>query len=374
MKVLIVGAGFAGTTFARILADNTNCEILVIDQRDHIGGNCYTYEDKQTGITMHKYGPHIFHTADKETWDFINRFTKFNNYRHKVYANAFNKIFSLPINLHTINQFYNSTFSPKEAEEFIKKVALEDRKKQNIIEPSNFEEQAIYLLGSALYSVFFKFYTRKQWGRDPKNLSASILKRLPVRFTYENFYYKDDEYTGIPIEGYTKIFENMLDDPKIKVELNSNFNVYNKDDFDYIIYTGPIDEFFDYKLGRLEYRTLFFKNEYYDWDYQGTSVMNYTDLDYNFTRITEHKYFTPEKNFNQTVITKEFPEEDNGKFPIYPINDEKNNQIYVKYEKLKNEIKNVIFVGRLANYRYYDMDQVIISSMKKAKEFIKGIS
>ncbi len=372
MKVLIVGSGFGGSVFSNLLANSdTNCEILVIDKRSHLGGNCFTYTDKPTGIEVHKYGPHIFHTNDDDVWNYINKFTEFNDYKHKVKINTFNNIYSFPINLHTINQLYTSTFTPKEAEEFVKNIAKEYCKKFDIIEPKNFEEQVISLVGYNMYNVFYRFYTKKQWERDPKDLPASIAKRIPVRFNYDDTYFNNAKYQGIPKNGYTEIFKNMLNHKNIRIELETNFSIYKSQKFDYIIYTGPIDEYFDYRFGKLDYRTVSWINEYADGDYQGTSIINYADMDYPWTRIIEHKYFTPEKKFNMTIISKEYSKEDDGSAPCYPIRDEKNIEIYNKYEELAKKEKNVIFIGRLAQYRYYDMDQVIAMSMKKYKEFIK---
>ena len=372
-KILIIGSGLAGSVFANLLAKTNKFEIKIIDKRNHIGGNCYTYKDQITGINIHAYGAHIFHTNDEYVWNFINKFTKFNDYKHKVKSNSFNKIYSLPINLHTINQYYGTIFNSKEAEEFIKKIANEDKKRFNIIEPKNFEEQAISMIGNSLYNVFFKFYTIKQWERDPKTLPASILKRLPLRFNYNDTYFHNAKFQGIPENGYTEIFEKLLDNKNIKIELNTNYLVYKNEKFDYIIYTGPIDEYYDYKFGKLEYRTIYFQNEIHDGDYQGTSVINYTDLDYPWTRIIEHKYFdTINKNkFKQTFISKEYSKEDDGTNPYYPIRDEKNLNIFRQYKSLADSEENTIFVGRLAQYQYYDMDQVIASTIKKFNEFIK---
>lgn len=370
-KVLVVGAGFAGSVFANLLAQTDKYEILVIDKRNHIAGNAYTYKDQITGITVHAYGAHIFHTNDEDTWNFINQFTSFTPYKHKVKSNSFNKIYSLPINLHTINQYYGTTFGPAEAQEFIKKVASEDVKRKGINEPQNFEEQAISMIGSSLYNTFFKFYTIKQWERDPKTLPASILKRLPLRFNYNDTYFHNAKYQGIPEDGYTKIFENMLNHKNIKIETNTNFSVYKDQEFDYIIYTGAIDEYYDYKFGKLEYRTIEFQNEIHEGDYQGTSVVNYTDLDFPWTRIIEHKHFDLKNKFNQTFISKEYAKEDFGQNPYYPIRDEKNLNIFRQYKSMADKEENIIFVGRLAQYQYYDMDQVIASTIKKFNEFIK---
>ena len=373
MKILIVGSGLAGATFANLLSENVDCEILVIDKKRHIGGNCYSYKEQITGIEVHNYGPHIFHTNDDDVWNYLNRFTQFNNYKHRAKVNTFNQIFSLPINLHTINQLYSSTFSPKEAEEFIKKVAKEDIDRIEVTEPSNFEEYAISIVGNNMYHVFYKFYTEKQWGRKCKDLPMSIIKRLPVRFNYDDTYFNNAKYQGIPVNGYTEMIKNMLDNKKIKIELETNFSVYKSSKFDYIIYTGPIDEYFDKQFGKLDYRSSYWKNEIHDGDYQGTSIINYADMDFNWTRIIEHKYFTPEKKFEKTFISKEFSKEDEGENPSYPIRDQRNIEIYNKYEELTKDLKNVIFVGRLAQYRYYDMDQVVASATKKFNEFKKGL-
>jgi UDP-galactopyranose mutase len=363
---LIVGAGFAGATFARCAAD-AGFTVHIIDKRDHIGGNCFSYKDEETGIEVHKYGPHIFHTNSKEIWDFINRFTTFNHYTHRVKANYNGEIFSLPINLHTINQFYRKAFSPKEAEDFIESL----RVKKNKVE--NFEDYILSSLGEDLYKAFFRDYTIKQWGIEPKQIPISTAKRLPIRFNYDDNYF-NDIFQGIPADGYTKIFERMLHHDKIQIRLKSSFEEYKENwrkNYRYLVYTGSIDEYFDYEFGYLPYRTVYFE-EIRGKEIIGTSVMNFTDMKYNFTRIHEHKWFTPNIKFSNSIAFKEFSDmTDSRKNPYYPIRNLLNDKILKNYWDMAKYESNVLFIGRLAEYRYYDMDQVIGSSLSKFKKFFK---
>ncbi len=355
---VIVGSGFFGATFARIATDNGKT-CLVIDSRNHIGGNAYS--ENIDGIEVHKYGPHIFHTNDDDIWNFINRFTQFNNYIHTPKAIANGRVYSLPFNMHTFSEMWNCT-SPSQALEIINSQRFDGN-------PTNLEEQALSLVGKDIYELLIKGYTAKQWCKDPKELPAFIIKRLPLRFTFDNNYF-NDKYQGIPIEGYTKIFENMLNG--IEVKLNVNY-FENKEYFDSlgkkIVFTGKIDEYFDYEFGELEYRTLDFVHETHNTDnYQGISQMNYCDMNVPWTRIVEHKHFNKSK-VNHTIITKELPTVwSKDKIPYYPINDTLNQLKYQKYRDKADTLNNVIFGGRLSEYRYMDMHQVIGSSMAAIKK------
>jgi UDP-galactopyranose mutase len=355
---VIVGAGFFGATFAR-LATDAGKKCLVIDSRNHIAGNAYS--EKKDDIEVHMYGPHIFHTNDDDIWSFINRFTKFNNYIHTPKALAKGKIYSLPFNMHTFSEIWGCT-SPGQALEIINSQRFKG-------EPANLEEQALSLVGKDIYKLLISGYTLKQWRKHPRELPAFIIKRLPLRFTFDNNYF-DDKYQGIPVDGYTQIFENMLDG--IEVKLNTNY-FENKDYFDSIakkvVYTGKIDEYFNYEFGELEYRSLEFKHETHTIDnYQGVSQMNYCDIDVPWTRITEHKHFTKTKT-NHTIITKEIPTVwDRKQIPCYPINDVPNQLRYNKYRDKADSHTNVIFGGRLSEYRYMDMHQVIGSAMATARK------
>ena len=361
---LIVGAGLYGATFA-YEASKKGKKCLVIDRRNHIGGNIYC--EKINDINVHKYGAHIFHTSDKKIWDYVNQFVEFNNYVNSPIANYKGEIYNLPFNMNTFSKLWGIV-TPKEAQEKIE----EQKAEFNITEPKNLEEQAISLIGKDIYFKLIKEYTEKQWGRDCKELPAFIIKRLPVRFTYDNNYF-NDRYQGIPIGGYNVIIEKML--ANADVELGVDY-LKNKDKYnemaDKILYTGMIDEYFDYKYGNLEWRSLKFENEILkDVDnYQGNAVVNYTSHDQEYTRIIEHKHF----EFNKckgTVITKEYPMNWKlGDEAYYPVNDEKNNQLFEKYQKLAEEEKNVIFGGRLGNYKYYDMDKVIKAALQKVEEVL----
>ena len=355
---LIVGAGLFGAVFAHeAAAKGKKC--LVIDKRNHIAGNIYT--EKIEDIDVHKYGAHIFHTSDKKIWDYVNRFAEFNNYINSPVAIYNDELYNLPFNMNTFSKMWGIK-TPAEAKAVIEKQIAE----LNIGEPANLEEQALKLAGRDVYEKLVKGYTQKQWGRECKELPAFIIKRLPLRFTYDNNYF-NDRYQGIPIDGYTKMVENMLEG--IEVRLSTDyFDIKDEIDADKVVYTGMIDKFFDYKLGVLEYRSVRFETEKVDTDnYQGNAVVNYTEYEVPYTRIIEHKHFefgTQPK----TVITREYPAEwEKGKEPYYPVNDPKNSELFDKYERRALEEKNVIFGGRLGMYRYMDMDQVIEEALSLAE-------
>ncbi|WP_139903761.1 UDP-galactopyranose mutase [Clostridium thermarum] len=360
---LIVGAGLFGSVFA-YEATRLGKKCLVIDRRNHIGGNVYC--ENIEGINVHKYGAHIFHTSNKRIWEYVNRFAEFNRYTNSPIANYKGEIYNLPFNMNTFNKLWG-VFTPEEAKNKIE----EQRREAGISEPKNLEEQAISLVGTDIYQKLIQGYTEKQWGRSAKELPAFIITRLPVRFTYDNNYF-NDRYQGIPEGGYNVIVENMLEG--IEVRLNTDF-FKNREELEglanKIVFTGMIDEFYNYKFGRLEYRSLRFEHEILDMDnYQGNAVVNYTDRETPFTRIIEHKHFefgTQEK----TVITREYPAEwVPGDEPYYPINDEKNNELYKQYKQLAEKEENIIFGGRLADYKYYDMHHVIYHALKTVeKEF-----
>ena len=359
---LIIGCGLAGATFARLAAEN-GMTSHIVDKRNHIGGNCYTYTDEETKIEVHKYGPHIFHTNSKEIWEFINRFTQFNSFTNRVKACYKCKIYSLPINLHTINQYFGKAFKPLEAQKFIDEIRLKE------INVTNFEEFILNQLGKELYEAFYKYYTIKQWGTDPKNIPVSTAKRLPIRFNYNDNYF-NDTYQGIPSDGYTKVFERMLAIDGIKVILNSDFKEYKdnwRQNYKYLVYSGSIDEYFDYVYGYLPYRTVTFK-EIRDAEILGTSNINYTDMSVPYTRIHEHKWFTPEKKFERSVGFEEYSHStDSRKEPFYPVRNPESEKLYHHYSTLMKNERDVIFIGRIAEFRYYDMHQVIGSSIAKFK-------
>ena len=359
---LIVGAGLFGAVFANE-AKKCGKKVLVIDKREHIGGNIYTEETE--GINVHKYGAHIFHTSNKEIWDYVNSFAEFNRYTNEPVANYKGEIYNLPFNMNTFSKMWGVT-TPQEA-----KAKIEEQiNKAGITEPENLEEQAIKMVGTDIYEKLVKGYTAKQWGRDCKDLPSFIIKRLPVRFVYDNNYF-NDRYQGIPVGGYTRIIEKMLDG--VDVWLNEDFfskreeftNMAKK-----IVFTGMIDEFYNYSLGTLEYRSLEFDTKVLDCEnYQGNAVVNYTDRETPYTRIIEHKHFEFVKDNPKTVITYEYPKTwKKGDEPYYPMNDEKNNALYEKYAELAKKEENVIFGGRLGLYKYFDMHNVISEALKTAKE------
>ena len=364
---LIVGAGLYGAVCARELAD-AGKTVLVIDKRPHIAGNVYT--EKVEGINVHKYGAHIFHTNNKAVWDYVQRFATFNRFTNSPVANYKGELFSLPFNMYTFNKMWG-VVTPEEADAKI----AEQRKAAGITEPKNLEEQAISLVGTDIYEKLIKGYTQKQWGRPCTELPSFIIKRLPVRLTFDNNYF-NALYQGIPVGGYTKMVENMLDG--IEVQLGVDYLV-DKDKWDStaekVIYTGPIDAYFDFCLGNLEYRSVRFETEVLDKpNFQGNAAVNYTDTETPWTRIIEHKWFEFGKDENgndlpKTVISREYSSEWKlGDEPYYPVNDEKNGKLYAEYKKLANQELKVVFGGRLGEYKYYDMDQVIGVALEKVRE------
>jgi UDP-galactopyranose mutase len=358
---LIVGAGLYGAVFAHEMTKKgKNC--IVIDKRDHIGGNIYTEEIE--GINVHKYGAHIFHTNNKKVWEYVNRFAEFNRYTNSPIANYKGEIYNMPFNMNTFNKMWG-VITPDEA-----KAKIEEQKAvAGITEPKNLEEQAISLVGTDIYEKLVKGYTGKQWGRPCTELPAFIIKRLPVRFTYDNNYF-NALYQGIPIGGYTKLIENLLEGIEVRLNLDFLADKENLESIaDKIVYTGPIDAYFDYQYGELQYRSVRFENEILDTpNYQGNAVVNYTDSETPYTRIIEHKHFefgTQPK----TVISREYSAEwKKGDEPYYPVNDEKNGALYERYKLLADKEENVIFGGRLGEYKYYDMDKVIEVALDKVAE------
>ncbi|HJE45708.1 UDP-galactopyranose mutase [Levilactobacillus namurensis] len=361
---LIVGAGLFGATIAYELAKKGK-KVKIIEKRDHVGGNIYT--KNVDGIEVHEYGAHIFHTSNEDVWNFINRFAKFNNYINSPLANYKGEIYNLPFNMNTFNKIWGVR-TPKEAKDKIRS----QTDKFNIRKPKNLEEQAISLVGEDIYEKLVKGYTEKQWGKKAIDLPAFIIRRLPVRLTYNNNYF-NDTYQGIPIGGYTRIVQKMLDSSLISVQTGVDF-MKRKDEYlksyNKIVYTGMIDEFFNYKIGSLEYRSLKFKTEELDIDdFQGNAVVNYTDGETPYTRIIEHKHFEMSKKSNgKTIITREYPADwKRGDEPYYPVNDHDNDALYKEYTKLAQKMPNVFFGGRLGLYRYYNMDQTIMAAMALLK-------
>ena len=366
---LVVGAGLYGAVFAHE-AKKAGKSVLVIDKRPNIAGNVYT--EPVEGIQVHKYGAHIFHTNNKKVWDYVNQFAEFNRFTNSPVANYKGELYSLPFNMYTFNKMWG-VVTPEEAAAKIE----EQRKEAGISEPKNLEEQAISLVGRDIYEKLIKGYTEKQWGRPCTELPSFIIKRLPVRLTFDNNYF-NALYQGIPIGGYTQMVANMLDG--IEVELNTDY-LKDKEKYDAIadkvVYTGAIDAYFDYKLGALEYRTVRFETELLDMpNFQGNAAVNYTDAETPWTRIIEHKWFEFGKDADgndlpKTVISKEFSSEwKPGDEPYYPVNDDKNSKLYAEYKKLADNEKNIIFGGRLGEYKYYDMDAVIASALAMCEENI----
>ena len=369
-KYLIIGAGFSGAVLANQLSQNVDCTIEIWDERDHVGGNCHTQRDAETGVMVHQYGPHIFNTDKKEIWDFVNSFTEFKPFVNRVKANYKDKIYSLPINLHTINQFFDKSFSPEEAKEFITSQA-----DKTIDEPGSFEEQALKFIGKDLYKAFFYGYTKKQWGCEPSALPASILKRLPVRFNYDDNYY-NNIYQGIPVNGYTELIDKLIANGNISVTLDKKFN-FSADlvaAYDHIFYTGPIDALFNFKFGRLGYRTVTFEKHVATGDYQGNAVINYCDENIPHTRVHEHKHFAPWEQHDKTVYFKEFSKETAAEdIPYYPKRLETDKLLLLQYRQQAEQLQKISFLGRLATYRYMDMHHVIGEALDFAALFTKAL-
>jgi UDP-galactopyranose mutase len=360
----MVGAGFSGAVLARELAE-AGYRCLVIDRRDHIGGNCYSARDASTGIMEHVYGPHIFNTSNAEVWNYIRRFCTMGPYINRVKASTSRGIFSLPINLYTINQFFGLKLNPAQAQAFIASKAV-----KSVADPQNFEEQALSMIGRELYETFFHGYTKKQWGCEPRDLPASILKRLPVRFNYDDNYYRST-YQGIPTEGYTPIFEGLLDHANIEVKLNTAWEKPMEREFEHVFFSGPIDAYYGFELGRLGYRTVYWDKQTSDGDYQGNAVINYTELSEPFTRVHEHKHFAPWENHQKTVVFTEFSKETETRdIPYYPKRLTKDLEVLNRYRELAAAERKVTFVGRLATYRYLDMHVVIAESLQIARHFL----
>lgn len=367
-NILIVGAGFSGVVIARQLAEQGH-HIRIIDQRDHIGGNSYDARDQQTDVMVHVYGPHIFHTDNETVWNYVTQHAEMMPYVNRVKATVNGQVFSLPINLHTINQFFAKTCSPDEA-----RALIAEKGDSSILEPKTFEEQALRFIGKELYEAFFKGYTIKQWGMEPSQLPASILKRLPVRFNYDDNYF-NHRFQGMPKLGYTKMIESIANHENITIELQQSFNAEEREQYDHVFYSGPLDAFYSYQYGRLGYRTLDFEKFTWQGDYQGCAVMNYCSLDVPYTRITEHKYFSPWETHEGSVCYKEYSRECGEKdIPYYPIRQMGEMALLDKYLSLAENEKNMTFVGRLGTYRYLDMDVTIAEALNTADKYLSSLS
>lgn len=374
-RVWIVGSGFYGSVVAERIAAEYGLPVTVLERRKHPGGNSWSAMDPESGVECHKYGSHIFHTSDEEVWKYVTRFTGFNSYRHTVLTVFRGEVFTLPVNLGTINQYFRRSMSPGEAMDFVRKLAADAA----VVSPSNLEEKAVSQIGRELYEAFFRGYTKKQWEKDPKELSPDIITRLPVRYTYDHRYFSD-RYEGIPLSGYGRLLESILDHPLITVHTNCDWRELrdrvSADEL--VIYTGAIDEFFDYELGHLEWRTVDFEIEHPSCsDFQGTSVMNYADENVPYTRIHEFKHYHPERpDTGKTVIYKEYSRfARRGDEPYYPVFTEENRKLYGKYSELA-EVKapNVVFGGRLGLYRYLDMDDTIAEALNCFRKLEKRIA
>ena len=377
--LVVVGAGLFGLTVAQQAAEHAGATVHIIDVRDHIGGNAYSYFDEETGAEIHKYGAHLFHTSNARVWEYVNRFTEFTDYVHRVYTTHNGEVFPLPTNLGTINQFFRAHYTPAEAKALIAEQAGELAGQ----DPQNLNDKGISLIGRPLYEAFIKNYTAKQWQTDPSELPASIINRLPVRFNYDNRYFKDT-WEGLPKDGYTAWFERMIDDPRITVSLNTDFfdesQPFNKTALNAagvpVVYTGPVDRYFDYELGDLQWRTVDFKEVRYDEDdHFGCPVMNFADADVPYTRAIEFKNFNPERhdsqNHERTVVWEEYSRfAERGDEPYYPINTEADRELYARYVELEQTVPNTVFGGRLGTYKYYDMHQVIDTALTAYQEQI----
>ncbi|MGP5077499.1 UDP-galactopyranose mutase [Brachybacterium alimentarium] len=370
--LLIVGSGLFGLTIAERAAVEHGAKVTIIDRRPHVGGNAYSEIDEQTGIEVHKYGAHLFHTSNPRVWEYVNRFTTFTGYQHKVYTTHQGEVFPMPINLGTVNQFFRAAYTPDEARELIAEQAGELAG----TDPENLDEKGISLIGRPLYEAFIKNYTGKQWQTDPKDLPASIISRLPVRYTYNNRYF-NDTFEGLPTDGYTAWLERMADHPNIEVQLETDYfdtsQPLNKDSTRGnipVVYTGPVDRYFDFELGELGWRTIDLETEHLDvGDFQGTSVMNYADEEVPYTRIIEPRHFHPERDYpkDRTLIQREYSRfADSGDEPYYPINSGTDRERLKAYRRLADAEPRTLFGGRLGTYQYLDMHMAIGSALSMA--------
>jgi UDP-galactopyranose mutase len=366
MDFMIVGAGLFGATVAERLA-SLGRKVLVVEKRPHIGGNCFSEIDQDTGVEVHKYGSHIFHTSNEAVWAYLNQFITFNEYRHTVWTTYQDRVFSMPINLGTINSYYGLNLKPFEVNAFLAKECERER----VSEPTNLEEKAISLIGRPLYDAFIKGYTIKQWEADPKTLSPDIISRLPVRHNYSNRYFSDT-YEGIPVDGYTNLFERLLDHPNIEVRLNTDYFTSDEIDRDTpTVYTGPVDQYFAYKYGRLDWRTISFEKAAHEMpDFQGCTVMNYADADVPFTRIHEFKHFHPERpGTDRTLTFTEFSRVATASDDLfYPIDTPRNSHLLEQYQTEIATLTNTWFGGRLGCYRYFDMDDTVDAALKLVQQ------
>ncbi|WP_096084897.1 UDP-galactopyranose mutase [Agaribacterium haliotis] len=363
-KIAVVGAGFSGAVIANLLAKE-GFYVDVLDSRDHIGGNCFTKRYEDSGVVEHVYGPHIFHTDNEDVWRFVTSLVKFRSYTNRVKSTVNGSVYSLPINLHTINQFFNKVLSPGEAREFVSNMG-----DQSIADPVTFEDQALKFVGKELYEAFFKGYTEKQWGVSPRELPASILKRLPVRFNYDDNYFSH-RFQGMPEDGYTSIFEKLLGHENINVVLGRDFSREDRKKYKHVFYSGAIDAWFGFEYGDLGYRTLEFKREVYDFDFQGCAVMNYGDASVPFTRRAQHDYFSPWEEAKKHVVYTEYSRASaRGDTPYYPIRLVEEKELLKKYVERASKEVGVTFVGRLGTYRYLDMDVTISEAMNVANQSI----
>lgn len=364
-KIAIIGAGFSGAVIARELATK-GFQIDIFDARSHVAGNCHTQRDERTGVMEHIYGPHIFHTNNERVWYYVNEFDEFVPYINRVKSIYKGNVYSLPINLMTINTFFGKAMSPKEAEVFMKSVG-----DTSIDEAVTFEEQALKFVGLDLYEAFFKGYTSKQWGVHPKELPASILKRLPIRFNYDDNYYSS-KFQGIPRNGYTYVVQKILSHPNIDIHLDRKITPKDLEGYEHVFNSSPIDAWYEYSLGRLGYRTLDFKKETHQGDYQGNAVINYGDENIPWTRISEHKHFTPWESHDQTVIYKEYSRLcENSDIPYYPLRLVNEKNMLAEYVKLAQKEKKMTFIGRLGTYRYLDMHVTIAEAFDASEQFIE---
>ena len=377
--LVVVGAGLFGLTVAQQAVERAGARVEIVEARGHIGGNAYSYFDGETGIEVHKYGAHLFHTSNPRVWEYVNRFTEFTDYVHRVYATHDGEVFPLPINLGTINQFFRARYTPAQARALVAEQAGELAGQ----DPRNLNDRGISLIGRPLYEAFIKNYTAKQWQTDPSELPASIINRLPVRFTYDNRYFRDT-WEGLPKDGYAAWFERMIDDPRIHVSLNTDFfdasQPYNREALNAagvpVVYTGPVDRYFGYELGELKWRTVDFKEVRYDEDdHFGCPVMNFSDAEVPYTRAIEFRNFNPERAGSyapgRTIVWEEYSRfAERGDEPYYPVSTREDRELYARYVELERDVPNTVFGGRLGTYRYYDMHQVIDTALTAYQEQI----